>query len=38
MTMRPDFYFNYFIIQYHSRPKHGKDDVIYYEGLIYHIT
>ena len=22
MTMRPDFYFNYYIIQYHS--KHGK--------------
>ena len=30
MTMRPDFYFNYFIIQYRS-----KGDVIYYEGLLY---
>ena len=26
MKMRPDFYFNYHIIQYHS--KHGKGDVI----------
>ena len=32
MTMRPDFYFNYYIIQYHI-----KGDVIYYEGLLYYI-
>ena len=30
MAMRPDFYFNYYIVQYHS-----KGDVIYYEGLLY---
>ena len=30
MTMRSDFYFNYYIIKYHS-----KGDVIYYEGLLY---
>ena len=30
MTMRPDFYFNYYIIQYHS-----KGDIKYYEGLLY---
>ena len=33
MTMRPVFYFNYYIIQYHS--KHGKGDVIYYECILY---
>ena len=33
MTMRPDFYFNYYIIQYHS--KNGKGNVIYYQGLLY---
>ena len=30
MTMRPDFYFNYYNIQYHS-----NGDVTYYEGLLY---
>ena len=33
MTMRLiDLYFNYYILQYHS-----KGDVIYYEGLLYWI-
>ena len=30
MTVRPDFYLNYYIIQYSS-----TGDVIYYEGPLY---